>query len=345
MAAGNPPEYNKSVREFDVVTMDRVKKMDVEPDFSVWKEYAWKEQVHPAVISYLSLRTKYFYQMETTVDGRIFATPRGWEDLSTLIKTYGKLGKPVDYDVVVQYIQHPKAAKDFATYLELYRKYREDYQIEEILLGKDSTLMQKKAAHASFDERLSIVSLLISGCSQEFRTVGEKEAVLELLYPVLKRFKEQMDRENWAEIFEQETDNVRQEYEEKKQAELLSRAEERTYRQAGQILEQMKQVLKAGTWENAEAVFEKIRELFGKEKAEYETAYDKAGSVLEHVFDFLEAAFEAGQEMVWFITELNSGFYSVQFLQEYACERYQRYNRELLFDQGRQKILERIQAL
>lgn len=189
--------------------------MDVEPDFSVWKEYAWKEQVHPAVISYLSLRTKYFYQMETTVDGRIFATPRGWEDLSTLIKTYEKLGKPVDYDVVVQYIQHPKAAKDFAAYLELYRKYREDYQIEEILLGKDSTLMQKKAAHASFDERLSIVSLLISGCSQEFRTVGEKEAVLELLYPVLKRFKEQMDRENWAEIFEQETDNVRQEYEEK----------------------------------------------------------------------------------------------------------------------------------
>ena len=86
VAAGNPPEYNKSVREFDVVTMDRVKKMDVEPDFSVWKEYAWKEQVHPAVISYLSLRTKYFYQMETTVDGRIFATPRGWEDLSTLIQ-------------------------------------------------------------------------------------------------------------------------------------------------------------------------------------------------------------------------------------------------------------------
>ena len=27
VAAGNPPEYNKSVREFDVVTMDRVKKI------------------------------------------------------------------------------------------------------------------------------------------------------------------------------------------------------------------------------------------------------------------------------------------------------------------------------
>lgn len=31
VAAGNPPEYNKSVREFDVVTMDRVKKILVEP--------------------------------------------------------------------------------------------------------------------------------------------------------------------------------------------------------------------------------------------------------------------------------------------------------------------------
>ena len=38
VAAGNPPEYNRSVREFDLVTLDRVKKIDVTPDFAVWKE-------------------------------------------------------------------------------------------------------------------------------------------------------------------------------------------------------------------------------------------------------------------------------------------------------------------
>ena len=32
VAAGNPPEYNKSVREFDIVTMDRIRRIDVEPD-------------------------------------------------------------------------------------------------------------------------------------------------------------------------------------------------------------------------------------------------------------------------------------------------------------------------
>ena len=56
VAAGNPPEYNKSVREFDVVTLDRVKKIDVEPDFTAWKEYAWKQGLHGAVLSYLEIK-------------------------------------------------------------------------------------------------------------------------------------------------------------------------------------------------------------------------------------------------------------------------------------------------
>jgi hypothetical protein len=30
--------------------------------------------------------------METSIDGRMFATPRGWEDLSQLLYVYEKLG-------------------------------------------------------------------------------------------------------------------------------------------------------------------------------------------------------------------------------------------------------------
>lgn len=44
-----------------------------------------------------------------------------------------------------------------------------------------------------------------------------------------------------------------------------------------------------------------------------------------------------------FITELNSGFYSVRFLQDCNCERYYQYNRELLFDEKRRKLLERLE--
>ena len=43
----------------------------MQPDFEVWKEYAYEQGIHPAVISYLELRRKNFYRMENTVDGRI----------------------------------------------------------------------------------------------------------------------------------------------------------------------------------------------------------------------------------------------------------------------------------
>ena len=43
VAAGNPPEYNKSVREFDIVTLDRVKKIEIEADYQVWTEFAYEQ--------------------------------------------------------------------------------------------------------------------------------------------------------------------------------------------------------------------------------------------------------------------------------------------------------------
>ena len=96
VAAGNPPEYNKSVRDFDVVTLDRVKRIDVTEDFAVWKEYAYRKGLHGAVISYLDIKKDNFYRIETTVDGLQFATARGWEDLSELILAYEQLGLRVD---------------------------------------------------------------------------------------------------------------------------------------------------------------------------------------------------------------------------------------------------------
>lgn len=64
VTAGNPPEYNSSAREFDPVTWDRLKRIDVEPDLKAWTAYAADRQVHPAVRSYLELHPEHFYSME-----------------------------------------------------------------------------------------------------------------------------------------------------------------------------------------------------------------------------------------------------------------------------------------
>lgn len=54
----------------------------------------------------------------------------------------------------------------------------------------------------------------------------------------------------------------------------------------------------------------------------------------------MEAAFANGQELVIFVTGLNTGEASVEFLKEYNCERYYRYNKELLFDNQENEMKE-----
>lgn len=189
VAAGNPPEYNKSVREFDVVTLDRVKKIDVEADFQVWKEFAYEQKIHGAIISYLDIKKDCFYQIETTIDGKRFATARGWQDLSEVLQVYEELSLPVDQEVVYQYIQHGRIAKDFANYLDLYAKYRTDYQIDGILKGIWKPSALEKLKFAPFDERLSVVGLLISRLGDIFSEVKAVDAQVTEEYERLKQKK------------------------------------------------------------------------------------------------------------------------------------------------------------
>jgi len=45
------------------------------------------------------------------------------------------------------------------------------------------------------------------------------------------------------------------------------------------------------------------------------------------------------QEMVVFVTELNTNFYSIQYLKENDCDKYYRYNKRLLFDEQQENVL------
>ncbi|MCI9361644.1 MAG: AAA domain-containing protein [Hungatella sp.] len=346
VAAGNPPEYNKSVREFDVVTLDRLKMIHVEPDLKVWKEYASQVRIHPAILSYLDIKQQNFCQIETTVDGKRFSTPRGWEDLSRLIEVYEKLGKTVDRDVVQQYIQHEKIAKDFANYLELYYKYQQDYQIEEILEGTVKESMCDKLAKAPFDERLSVMSLLLETLNNHFRQLFRKEERLERLLQLFKGMKpgsyEEGEYSCALERLEGIAAGAQAEWKYKKEAGLLGRREDHLYQDTRRTLEEGIQRIKAEHLHTPEQVWGKIEEIFGEKNREYENLFENCGLWLENGFDFMEAAFGDSQEMVVFVTGLNTGFYSVKFLQEYSCERYYQYNKRLLFDHQEREILSRL---
>ena len=348
VAAGNPPEYNKSVREFDVVTMDRVKKIEVEADFSVWKEYAYHQGIHPAVISYLDIRKENFYRMETSVDGRMFATARGWEDLSELLYVYEKLGKNVDREVIIQYIQHWKIAKDFANYLELFAKYQTDYQIDAVLAGTFASFAIEKLRVAAFDERFSVVGLLIGKLNEMFRSYHDNEAYMEKLFELLKSWKEALLDDRKASVSMGDIlDMENQELEEKKAAEQLTKDEEYIWLRALERFRAYKET--ADTLdivgESKEVIFDGVKERFQEEKEKREKDIEALRNNLQNAFDFLEAAFADGQEMVIFVTELNTSPYSLEFISEHGCDSYYKYNKKLLFHEEYAEILNELEEI
>ncbi len=190
VTAGNPPEYNKSVREFDVVTMDRLKLLYIEPDLKVWKEYASENRLHGAVINYLEIKKEHFYCMETTTRGRSYVTARGWEDLSQILYMYEEEGLTVEESLIEQYIRNDRVVKEFTAYYDLYNKYKKDYHIEAILKGNASPQNVQRAKDAAFDERLSLLGMLLDRLQTDIGEIMEKAEYLTGLRPLLKGIKE-----------------------------------------------------------------------------------------------------------------------------------------------------------
>ena len=348
VTAGNPPEYNKSVREFDVVTLDRIKKIEVQENFQVWKEYAYEAGIHPAVISYLDIRKENFYRMETGVDGRMFATARGWEDLSELLYVYEKLGKTADREVIMQYIQHWKITKDFANYLELFEKYQTDYQIDAVLAGTFASFAIEKLRVAAFDERFSVVGLLIGKLNEMFRSYHDNEAYMEKLFELLKSWKEALSDERKASVSMGDIlDMENRALEEKKVAGQLTKDAEYIWLRAIERLKDYKET--ADTLdivgESKEVIFDGVKERFQEEKEKREKDIEALRNNLQNAFDFLEAAFADGQEMVIFVTELNTSPHSLEFISEHGCDSYYKYNKKLLLHEEYTEILNELKEI
>jgi hypothetical protein len=148
---------------------------------------------------------------------------------------------------------------------------------------------------------------------------------------------------NGIELLERILSEISSRYEEQKKAELLTAGEDRRFRRVMGFLETWSKELKAQRKNDPEEAWQQLRQWFGAESDRYEEMVEAGGAMLEHAFDFMEAAFGDSQEMVIFVTELNSRYSAVSFLQEYQCDRYYEYNKRLLFDQEEADILKRLE--
>ena len=341
VTAGNPSAYNDSVREFDIVTWDRLKRIDVEPDYKAWKEYASRAGIHPAVTTYLDVKESDFYRIETSVDGKTFVTARGWSDLSDMIRLYEKHGLKVDESLIVQYLQNREVAKSFALYYDLFNKYKSDYQIDKILAGEADDAMRARAREAKFDERLSLLGLLLGGLSEAFRHVRAGEQTNERLLETLKSLRPALAAGDAQETLSDELGRLREQRANGRKANSISAGEQTALNRVIVALEEARQKLGV---EGGDA-FALLKAGFDARGEQLKADAAEAGRMLENAFEFCEGAFGEGQELLIFVTELTANADSARFIARYGSEAYYRHNKELLFYERQKEILKDIDAL
>lgn len=181
VAAGNPPAYNRSVREFDTVTLDRVKHIEVEPDLEIWKKYALCQGLHPAVLSFLEMRPECFYVMEERRKG--FVTGRSWEDLSEMLLAMEELGLEVKDVLFGQYLQEEETARAFGFYYRLFEKWSHKIRPERILEGEYPEDLQdlQELPELPFDERMCVIWLLLQRICRMAEELEEQGKLAESL--------------------------------------------------------------------------------------------------------------------------------------------------------------------
>ncbi len=348
VTAGNPPEYNKSVREFDVVTLDRMKILEVEADYESWRTYAGDRNIHTAVLNYLDMKKEDFYLVETTVRGKSYVTARGWEDLAQMLVLYEEEGLGVEESLIGQYLRNDRVAREFCAYYDLYRKYQRDYRVEDIFAGTVSEQVKDRARKAGFDERLSLMGMLLDRLRQELKENGQRARLLKDLMNPLRAFKERAAGEEvsgLAAILNQQADGREQAAVSLTNAGVLSVEEKQKGRVIVRFLrESAREILTEGASDSDEA-FLLVKGRFDRMVEEYKADTRREQERLHNLFVFVEDTFGEGNEMLLLVTECTVQADCAAFINAYGCEDYVRHNEGLMLTERSDVLLEEIREL
>ena len=341
VTAGNPPEYNKSVREFDVATLDRVRSIPVEPDCGVWMEYANEKHVHPAILSYLAIKPRHFYIVEDTTEGKNFVTARGWEDLSEMLKACEDLDVPVTAALVSQFLQKSEVAKAFAAYYLLYKKYDSDYGIAAMLGGAEDSYAQKvkMAQKGGFEERFTVIHLLLDALDSLFCEYELCYGQISGLHSALEYLRDrQLNPDEYIAELKKSRDA-------KVNAGLMETEEQHMQQLLIEKLAEYSLAVKQEHIWDAAAAFEHIKQLFAAETAALDELTSRVAHSLERAFDFAGDCFGDGQEMHLLVSHMAKNRRIMTFIAQNGSESFLKYSNALLFRQQESALQEECRRL
>lgn len=346
VCAGNPPEYNKQVHEFDIVTLDRLREIDVAPDYGAFKTYASEVGLNPAVTTFLDTKKDCFYKVETKAGGgKSFVTTRGWEDLARIISLYEEMGKPVNRELIVQFIRDEEIADQFSIYYSLFEKYKSDYQVGSILDGTVSGNIKTRAEKADFDERIALMGLMIDALSQDCAQALETEAVLMELRDVLRSVKDELIHGGAIDLVLVPLISKREAALARKMNSGIMTAD--AIRREKIVIAKLKEFAALCTTEKTregDAAFHTLERAYKEEVAKLQPMVDAAGQKMTNAFEFVNNSFSS-REMMVFLAELATRKTTTQYLAHYGNDAYYSFSEMLSVESSRMGLEERAAQL
>ena len=347
VCAGNPPEYNKSVHEFDVVTLDRLRELDVEPDYAVWRRYATEKGLHPAVTTFLEAKPDCFYKVESKPGGgKSFVTARGWEDLANVISLYEEIDVECDLELFAQFLRDDDIADKFAVYYSLFEKYRSDYQIGKILDGGASREVVERAKNAMFDERVALLGLVLDALSSQCGMALDQEELVLALRGALRATKPQLldgatvEEAVMAPLHEREDELARM-----KASGTIAKP---FMRAENLFIRKMRDIAGACTAAGVEAghaAFEVVNATYRTEVDAIAPLVEQAQRKIANAIGFVEDCFGDGREMLVFLAELSTRTTTLRFISHFGSDAYYARNDELKVDEARENLASRVREL
>ena len=334
VTAGNPPQYNKSVREFDVVTLDRLKVLKVEEDYATWKMYASDRGIHSSITGFLDGDKDSFYHIEATAEGNMYVTARGWEDLSEIIHMYEESKLPVTEELVGQYIQCDEIVREFTTYYDLYIKYKSMFKAEDVLNGNVSKASRQSVLDAPFDERVALVGILLDAVKASEKSIMNNADMLRKVKPAIAKITDDTDVEV---LIKQQADNWKKAIDMKDKAGTLTSAEKKEFRRIIAFYEKISE---------GEMSQQAVTRAYTDKVSELKASVNTEKIALHNAFEFMKDVFgKESNEMVIFVTELTVNKNTAAFLTMFGSEDYDKYNSLLMVGNKGESLHKEIEAL
>ncbi len=303
--SGSLPEYDRAAKKLSSAVLDKMNCLRVEADFHVWKVYAYGQDVHGAVISFLERNRDCFCYADAAADGREYATPRGWLALSSAVRSYERKGFSVNQGTVLQYVASREAAERFLAHYGAFLGQRAKAPMEDILKGEQG--IREDAVRLGRQERFLLLTVLLESLNGFFVQLQKQKAVLRKMEALFREAKEAAAGEEVPLyiILYALQERLRERKRRQQAANSLSGAQGEEYRRIDGLLESCAQAVKRE--EEPERQLLCIEKEYVVIADKYDESMGRGREMLKSVEDFVEETWGEGEEKAFFMAELALG--------------------------------------